>query len=162
MLLVAIPAVYRAALGGLERYLAILAAVGALGLVHLSGATEAPASLPVTISHVIPSLFRPRPRESRSLPPLPLRAAALPNHLHRWSVWEHIAFLVSKCKRCADRKPRREIHPVSSRNDGFCGYGDRALERASEPDHQPAILARRPVSRVASAKDYYSPWPFYS
>jgi hypothetical protein len=57
MLLVAIPAIYRAALSGLERYLAILGAVRALCFVHLSGATEAPTSLSVSVSHVIHSLF---------------------------------------------------------------------------------------------------------
>jgi hypothetical protein len=57
MLLVAIPAIYRAALRGLERYLAFLGAVRALRFVHLSGATEAPASLSVSVSHIIHSLF---------------------------------------------------------------------------------------------------------
>jgi len=57
MLLEALPAVYRAALGGLERHLAILAAVRALCLMHLSGATKAPASPSVFVSHIIHSLF---------------------------------------------------------------------------------------------------------
>lgn len=57
MLLETIPAIYRAALSGLERYLAVLAAVRALCRVHLSGATEAPASLSVSVSHVVHSLF---------------------------------------------------------------------------------------------------------
>ena len=57
MLLEAIPAVYRPALGGLERYLAFVAAVRALGLVHLPGATKAPASVPVSVSHFLTLYF---------------------------------------------------------------------------------------------------------
>jgi len=106
MLLEALPAVYRTALGGLERNLAILAAVRALCLGHLSGATEAPASSSVFISHVIHSLYRLRPRESCSFLLLPLRVAVLPNHLHRWFVWEYIILLVSKDKRPANSSPQ--------------------------------------------------------
>ncbi len=59
MLLEAIPAIYRAALGGLERYLAVLAAVRALCRVHLSGTTEAPSPSVSSVSelHVAHSLL---------------------------------------------------------------------------------------------------------
>ena len=56
VLLEAFPAVYRAALGGLERYLAFLGAVCALCLMHFPGATKAPAPVSVSVSHVIHSL----------------------------------------------------------------------------------------------------------
>jgi hypothetical protein len=54
MLLEAVPAVYRPALGGPERYLAFLLALGACRLVHFPGATKAPATpVPVSVSHVL-------------------------------------------------------------------------------------------------------------
>ena len=57
MLLEAIPAIYRPALGRLERYLAVLPAVRALRVVHLSGATEAPAPVSVSVSHILTLYF---------------------------------------------------------------------------------------------------------
>ena len=73
MLLEAIPAIYRPALGGLERYLAVLSAVRALGVVHLSGAAEAPAPVSVSVSHILTHTFlsRHRPREPCSLCGIP-------------------------------------------------------------------------------------------
>ena len=54
MLLEALPAIYRPALGGLERYLAVLPAVRAFRLMHLSGATKAPSTpVSVSVSHVL-------------------------------------------------------------------------------------------------------------
>ena len=59
MLLEAIPAIYRAPLRGLERYLAVLAAVRALCLVHLAGTTKAPSPPVSSVSelHVAHSLL---------------------------------------------------------------------------------------------------------
>ncbi len=57
MLLEAVAAVYRPALGGLERYLALLPAVRAFRLMHLSGATKAPAPVSVSVSHVLTLYF---------------------------------------------------------------------------------------------------------
>ena len=57
MLLEAVAAVYRPALGGLERYLALLPAVRTFRLMHLSGATKAPAPVSVSVSHVLTLYF---------------------------------------------------------------------------------------------------------
>ena len=69
VLLEAVPAVYRAPLGGLERYLALLLAVRARRLVHFPGAAEAsPAPVPVSVSHIIHSLSWIRPEGIRFAP----------------------------------------------------------------------------------------------
>jgi len=89
MLLEAIPAIYRPAIGRLERYLAVLPAVRALRVVHLSGATEAPAPVSVSVSHISHSLIS---LYDIALENLVRFADSLSktrfftNHLHRWSV----------------------------------------------------------------------------
>jgi len=98
MLLEALPAIYRPALGGLERYLAVFPAVRALRVVHLSGATKAPASasLSVSVSHVLTLYFLTSPSRTMFAYCAPLRERHCSNHLPRWFVCEHINLLVSK------------------------------------------------------------------
>ena len=96
MLLEAIPAIYRAPLGGLERYLAVLPAVRALRVVHLSGATKAPAPVSVSVSHVLTLYFLTSPSRIMFAYCAPLRERHYSNHLPRWFVWRYINVLVSK------------------------------------------------------------------
>ena len=98
MLLEALPAIYRPALGGLERYLAVFPAVRALRVVHLSGATKAPASasLSVSVSHVLTLYFLTSPSRIMFAYCAPLRERHYSNHLPRWFVWRYINVLVSK------------------------------------------------------------------
>jgi hypothetical protein len=57
MLLEAVPTVYRAPLGRLERHFAVLATVRAFRGMHLSGATEAPTPVSVSVSHILTLYF---------------------------------------------------------------------------------------------------------
>jgi len=87
MLLEAIPAIYRPALGGPERHFALLLALGACRLVHFPGATKAPATpVPVSVSHVL-TLFLTDialENEVRSRRD-PFGRPQRPTHLPRWS-----------------------------------------------------------------------------
>ena len=98
MFLEALPAIYRTALGGLERYLAVFPAVRALRVVHLSGATKAPASasFSVSVTHVLTLYFLTSPSRTMFAYCAPLRERHCSNHLPRWFVCEHINLLVSK------------------------------------------------------------------
>jgi hypothetical protein len=49
----AIPAIYRPALCGLERYFAFISTIGTSCLVHFSWASEASSALKSTVSHLI-------------------------------------------------------------------------------------------------------------
>ena len=87
MLLEAVPAVYRAPLGRLERHFAVLATVRAFRWMHLSGATEAPAPVSVSVSHILTLyFFYDIALENRIRSGCPFRERPYPNHLPRWFV----------------------------------------------------------------------------
>jgi hypothetical protein len=98
MLLEAVPAVHRAPLSWLERHFAVLAAVRAFRLMHLSGAAEAPSPSvsPVSKLHVLTLYFSTSPSRTMFASAAPFRERRCPNHLPRWSVCRCIIFLLSK------------------------------------------------------------------